>query len=314
VRCLITGGTGFVGRALTFHMRERGWDVHVLSRNASSNAVQADLAAGPPRLPAERYDAVFHAAGHAHVVPRSDFDQKRFFLTNTEGTRHLLAALDAQGNAPEAFVLISSVAVYGREGGKLLGEDTPRDAADAYGLSKRLAEDLVMHWGQERGVRVGIARLPLVSGAGAPGNLGAMIHAMRVGRYAGIGDGSARRSIVDVHDVARGVEAIAAIGGIFHLTDGYHPTFAEIEAAIARELGRPLPRRIPITMARLGAVLGDAMSRVAGAQFPLTTRTLEKMTATLTFDDSRARQQIGWAPAPALERVREWCQGKREST
>lgn len=308
MRCLITGGTGFVGRAVASCMRAKGLDVDILGRTAAPNQVQADLTAGPPELPQHDYDVVFHAAGHAHVVPRSDNDRHQFFLTNRDGTKHLLSALERQDRMPDAFVLISTVAVYGREIGELLDEDTPREAHDAYGLSKRQAEDLVLEWGELRGVRTGVVRLPLVSGPAAHGNLGAMIDAMRRRRYAGIGDGSARRSVVDVGDVAQILNRVAAIGGIYHLTDGVHPSFREIESAIASALDCSLPPRIPLRVARLGAAVGDAVSQIAGAKFPLTSRTLQKMTSTLTFDDSRARRMLGWAPMPVLKNACDWCE------
>src|SRR5690606_7779589 len=144
------------------------------------------------------------------------------------GTEHLLAALERQARLPEAFVLVSTVAVYGREAGEGLTEATPREAEDPYGLSKRQAEDAVQAWGARHGVRVGIVRLPLVAGTGAPGNLGAMVQAIRRGRYLGIGDGSARRSVVLAADVARVLPAVAERGGTYNLTDGRHPSFAEI--------------------------------------------------------------------------------------
>lgn len=308
MRCLITGGTGFIGRAAVSHMRALGWDVDVISTTAGPGVLPANLADGPPPLPHRRYHAVFHIAGRAHVVSRTRADEKLFFSINTEGTKNLLAALERQEDLPDAFVLVSTVAVYGRVGGELLNEDTPREATDAYGLSKRRSEDAVLEWGESNRIRVGVVRLPLVTGAGAPGNLRAMIGAMRRRRYAGIGDGAARRSVVDVGDVVRALEKVAAAGGIYHLTDGYHPSFSEIEAAIAHALDRPLPHRIPVTVAKLAAVAGDVIERT-GVRPPLTTRTLEKMTTTLTFDDSRARKCLGWAPTPALRNARTWVLG-----
>src|SRR5690606_14547418 len=94
----------------------------------------------------------------------------------------------------------------------------------------------------------------------------------------------------------------------YHLTDGVHPSFLEIETAIAGALGCALPRRIPVRAAQLGAAAGDAISRLGGVKFPLTTHTLQKMTSTLTFDDSRARVNLGWTPMPVLQNARKWCE------
>lgn len=307
MRCLVTGACGFLGRIVSVELESSGIDVDRLDRSIAPGVYSADLVAGAPALPGEGYDSVFHLAGKAHVVPRTDEERQQFFDVNVQGTANLLKALEQQDRLPESFVLVSTVAVYGRDVGEGLNEDTPRDATDPYGLSKRQAEDLVLEWGERNGVVIGIVRLPLVAGSGAPGNLGAMISAMRRGRYAGIGDGSARRSIVNAIDVAAVLPTVGETGGIYHLTDGQHPSFAEIEAAIARALERPMPRRIPFAVAKMGAAIGDAVVKATGKRFPLTTRSLGKMTSTLTFDDAHARAKLGWAPAPVLANAHEWC-------
>ena len=64
-----------------------------------------------------------------------------------------------------------------------------------------------------------------------------MIAGLRRGRYAGIGDGSTRRSMVLATDVAAALPELAALAGVFHLTDRQHPSFSELEAAICEALG-----------------------------------------------------------------------------
>lgn len=307
MRCLVTGACGFLGRIVSGHLQAQGNTVDRLGRSTTPGVRSVDLVAGPPDLPTEGYDSVFHLAGKAHVVPRTSEERQQFFDVNVQGTAHVLEALERQDRLPQSFVLISTVAVYGRDVGDGLTEDTPREATDPYGLSKRQAEDLAIEWGERNGVQVGVVRLPLVAGPSAPGNLGAMIDAMRRGRYAGIGSGGARRSIVNAVDVAAILPILAQTGGTYHLTDGQHPSFAEIEATIAGVLKRSTPPRIPMAVARVGAAVGDGIVRITGRRFPLTTRSLGKMTSTLTFDDTLARERLGWAPTPVLTRAEEWC-------
>lgn len=305
MRCLVTGGNGFLGRYIVTHLQTQCYSVDVLGRSSDCDIV-ADLAAGMPPLTAANYDAVFHAAGKAHVVPRTEAERRAFFDVNAAGTAHLLTALERQDELPRAFVLISTVAVYGLESGVGFDEETPRTATDPYGLSKRQAEDAVLAWGARSGVRTSVVRLPLVAGVDAVGNLGAMVRAIRRGRYLGIGDGSARRSVVLASDVARVLPTIAERGGIYNLTDGIHPSFAEIERAIASALGKSPPRHLPVWLAHLGARMGDALLSTTGRRSPLTSRTLQKMTSTLTFDDHLARQGLEWNPSPVLSCVQEW--------
>jgi nucleoside-diphosphate-sugar epimerase len=265
--------------------------------------VVADLASREIDFAEQSFREVYHLAGLAHLVPVSQSEQERFFLYNVEGTRNLLCALERARSLPQAFVLISTVAVYGREDGILVDEETPRKATDPYGASKREAEDLVVEWGGRRGVRITLLRLPLVAGARAPGNLGALVRALACGRYLGVGRGDARRSMVLASDVAQVLPRAAEVGGTFHLTDGYHPSFHELETALATALGRRHPARLPVPLAVLLAHVGDALQMSTGRKMPLSRRALTKMRSTLTFSDDRARRELGWAPSRVLEHV-----------
>jgi len=304
---LVTGGTGFLGRYLVRRLAESGYDITLLARRPIEpyRTIVADLR--QPELPPldAVFDEVYHLAGLAHTVPASRAAGERFFQVNTEGTHRLLEALERAGRPPGALVYISSVAVYGLEEGSLLDEETPRRASDPYGASKREAEDLVMEWSARHQVRASIVRLPLVVGRGAPGNLRAMIEAMCKRRYWGVSPGTARRSMVAAADVSEILPRLARTGGVFHLTDGEHPSFAELEEALAAALGRKAPRRLPGWIARLAAWAGDVLERVTGVAVPINSRVLRKMTSTLTFSDGRARRTLSWKPTRVLDRLSE---------
>jgi nucleoside-diphosphate-sugar epimerase len=300
---LVTGGAGFLGRFVLDALRESGDEPIVLDRPGAAGDEEvlcADLVEGPPDLRGLRPKAVMHLAGLAHVVPQNEAEGRRFYEVNVSGTKNLLLGLERTGELPEALVFVSTVAVYGVEEGEALGEDAPRKVIDPYGKSKQQAEDLLVEWGERMGVRIGIVRLPLVAGRDAPGNLGAMVSALRRGRYLGIGRGDARRSMVLAVDVARTLPGVAASGGVFHLTDGHHPSFRELEDALCRVLGRTPPRRLPLTVARMLAAAGDAVGTV-GLGAPFSSRTLKKMTSNLTFSDERARRELGWRPSRVVD-------------
>ncbi len=284
-----------------------GSEIYVVSRRPFEGfqGVVDDLTSADLDLSGARCSEVYHLAGLAHFVPRSASETKRFFEVNVEGTRNLLQALERAGVLPECVVFVSSVAVYGVEAGELLNEETPRGAVDPYGASKRVAEDLLWDWGVRRGVRIAIARLPLMVGRDAPGNFGTMVRALRAGRYFGVGSGRARRSMVLVNDAACGLRELALADGVFHLTDGRHPSFVELEACLARALERETPWRVPFWAARLGAWVGDGAEWMIQRSLPLNSRTLSKMTATLTFCDQKARDRIGWKPGSVIEHISE---------
>lgn len=266
MRCLLTGGAGFLGRMLAAGLRECGAEVLVADLCELPGFAWKPIDLTRPetlRWEGERFDLLVHAAGLAHIYPRNESERRRFFEVNAGGTQRLLDSLGA-GAMPGQAVLISTVAVYGRDKGELLDEETPLAATDPYGASKIEAERIFRGWAERHGVRWTILRLPLVWGDNPPGNLGAMIAAMRAGRYFGIGRGEARKSIVWGMDVGRILLRGAREGGIYHLTDGHHPTFREIEVAVAARLGLSSPRRLPEWAVWMGAAWGASSRRVPG--------------------------------------------------
>ena len=294
---LLTGSTGFLGRYIVEALQE-GNRLVTIGRHFSCT-VQADLAQTVPVVPAGT-GVVVHAAGKAHMVPRTPAEEQAFFDVNLQGTKNLCAALEKSGSLPRAFVFISTVAVYGLDAAAGITEQHGLLGNTPYAKSKILAEAFLEEWCAKHQVLLSVLRLPLIAGANPPGNLGAMIAGIQKGRYFNIGKGDAQKSIVMAADVARFIPAIANTGGIYNLTDGEHPTFAGLAAAIAQQLGRPAPRSIPGWLAQAMALAGDLL----GSKAPVNSSKLRKITATLTFNDQNARQAFGWKPAPVLSTFR----------
>ncbi len=126
-----------------------------------------------------------------------------------------------------------------------------------------------------------------------PALLAALMKAIRRGYYVRIGDGLARRSMVRADDVATVIGRVADVGGIFNLTDGYHPGVGELADALARHVGCNQPiRTIPLALARAVATVGDGVNALVGRRFPLDTIALQKLTHSLTFSDALAQRQL----------------------
>ena len=286
MKILLTGASGFLGNIfLTQWNKEH--EVTTLGRHDSSY-VKCDLSKSVPVL--KSFDIVVHAAGKAHVIPKSALEENEFYKVNVDGTQNLLKALQTTHPLPKTLVFISTVAVYGKDQGQLIDENTPLEPSTAYGKSKTAAEQLVLQWGQQYGVNTVILRLPLIIGPNPPGNLGAMIRAIRKGYYFRIGPGSAKRSVVRAIDIARFIPTLDNVSGIFNLTDGYHPSIMEIDSLIGTSLSRKV-RVIPMNVAKLLARCGDHFSL-----FPLNSNKLEKLTFSLTFSDQLARKKLNWNP------------------
>ena len=288
---LLTGASGFLGKQFRSAL-----EFSICSLGRREGDIRCDLRTNVPSIGLAP-DLVVHAAGKAHSVPKTDDDAKEFFAVNLQGTINLTKALEEGGNLPRAFVFISTVAVYGCKRGEQIDEMAPLNGSSPYALSKIGGERFISNWGSRNGVRVAILRLPLVAGPNPPGNLNKMINGLANNRYLSIGNGQARKSIVLGTDVGAIILAAARKGGVFNLTDGYHPTLFELEKLISSQLNMNPPRSIPLWMAQALGKIGD----VLGSRAPINSNVVRKLTSTLTFSDAAAREQLGWSPHPVLE-------------
>lgn len=219
-----------------------------------------------------------------------------FFDVNLQGTKNLCAALERKG-IPRAFIFISTVAVYGCDYGENITEEHLLDGVTPYAVSKRLAEEYLQKWCHEHNVILGIVRPSLIAGPNPPGNLGAMVHGIRSGRYLSIAGSRARKSVLMVQDIARLVPLLAEKGGIYNVCDSYQPTFRELETIICRQLNRNLPVSIPYWIAKCMALIGDCL----GEKAPINSLKLRKMTKSLTFSNEKAVRELGWRPTSVLK-------------
>ena len=288
---ILTGASGFLGRYI-FNKLSKDSTVTTISRAGAD--INADLVKEIPKLsPA---NLIVHCAGKAHSVPKTEEEKQAFFDVNLKGTENLLKGLKSSAELPRSFVFISTVAVYGCESGTLITENQPLNASDPYGMSKVQAEQLIQTWCEENNVICTILRLPLLVGENPPGNLGAMIKGIKKGYYFNIAGGKAKKSMVFANDVANLIPVVAKIGGVYNLTDGYNPSFEELSLIIAEKIGSKKPLNIPFWLANIMAKMGN----LVGNKAPINSKKLAKITADLTFDDSKAKKQLNWIPKPVL--------------
>jgi nucleoside-diphosphate-sugar epimerase len=291
-KVLLTGSTGFMGE---YMLRNLSTSTEVITLSRNSAIIIADLSKEIAELPST--DLVIHCAGKAHFIPKSEVEIQEFFKVNVDGTQNLLSGLKQGVVIPKSFVFISTVAVYGLDQGESINESSPLLAKDPYGLSKIQAEKLVLEWCKKNNVICTILRLPLLVGENPPGNLGAMIKGIQKGYYFNIAGGNAKKSMVLAEDVAKILLKASEIGGIYNLTDGSNPNFYELSTTIAKQYGKSKLFNLPFIIAKCLALVGD----LVGAKFPLNSKKLKKITTHLTFDDTKAREVLGWKPNKVLD-------------
>lgn len=293
MKILITGSSGFLGSVMVNTLKGNH-QITTLHRRSDADIV-CDLSHQIPDL--TDCDMIVHNAGKAHVVPKNATQSDAFTRVNYQGTLHLLMAIDKLQQKPKTLVFISTVAVYGAEQGVMITENHALDGNTPYALSKIKAEEAIQQYGRQHQISTVILRLPLVVAPQPPGNLGAMIKGIKKGYYFRIGDGQVKRSMVWAQDVAELIPNLLNKQGIYHLTDGVHPEFAALENKIAQQFGKRI-KSLPMGLIKGIAKIGNIIPG-----FPLNRYRLQKLTATLTFSDEKARVELNWNPKPILNQT-----------
>ena len=291
-KLLFTGGTGFLGRNVR-PILDQDYEVTTCGIT-HDDVIKANLAKEVPELP-EKYDIVLHACGKAHVVPKTEAEKQAFYDVNYKGTIHLCQALEKVG-APKAIIFISTMSVYGDVAGSNSTEETPLRGDSPYADSKIKAEQYLTDWCSKNSVVLGILRPSLLAGEGAPGNLGAMVNGIKTGKYLSIAGGKAKKSILMAEDIANLVPLVAKKGGVYNVCDDYNPSFGELEASIAKQLGKRKPISIPYWTAKCLALIGDVFSF-----FPINSARLDKIVTSDTWSNEKAKRELGWQPLNVLE-------------
>jgi UDP-glucose 4-epimerase len=171
MRAFVTGGTGFIGCALTRRLLQDGWRVTCLSRDARTAAapgvesysfdlMRADSLAFDTRF-VDRFDAVFHSAAlMPGAKPSSEAD---FIKANASATVRLLEA--AQRGGVTRFVYLSSISVIGAPRQIPVREDHPLAPPLTYSLGK-LGGEMACAIARSKGVNAVALRLASPYGLG----------------------------------------------------------------------------------------------------------------------------------------------------
>lgn len=293
---LFTGASGFLGTQIK-PLLQIVFQVKTMGLLDEDN-YKVNLATTIPKIQ-EEFDVVLHAAGKAHMVPKTESEKNAFFDVNFQGTVNLCKALEISG-VPKAFIFISTVAVYGLEFGENITEEHPLNGDTPYALSKIQAEEYLTDWCARNNVTLGIIRPSLIAGPNPPGNLGDMIRGIKTGKYLSIAGGKARKSVLMVEDIDRLILPLMEKGGIYNVCDDSQPTFRELENLISKQLGLKTPLSIPFWLAKSMALVGDLIGKKA----PINSLKLKKITESLTFSNEKAKRELNWQPLNVLENFR----------
>lgn len=302
----VTGGSGFVGRALVRALLARGEHVRALAR--SRGAADTLRALGPVEVVDGDLDdraALTRGATGAEVVYHSaatvtDWgDPAEFHRINVVGTENMLGA--AQAGGARRFVHVSTEAVLA-DGRPIVRADETRPRTTRpvglYPRTKGLAEEAVLRASSDTLSAV-IMRPRLIWGPGDTSLLPQIVATVRAGKFAWMSGGHYLTSTCHVDNVVEGLLLAAergAPGGIYFLTDGPPTELRAFLSALLESQGVPVPTRsVPREVVWALATLDEALARAWPAHRPAITRTAVGLLGhEVTVDDSKARRELGY--------------------
>jgi nucleoside-diphosphate-sugar epimerase len=296
MKYLITGGNGFLGKSLKETSEKKDLTIYSLGLS-NANDIICDLRTNIPTIPKD-VNIVIHAAGKAHTIAKTKAQEEDFFNINVNGTLNLLKGIEKSNlkNNIRQFIFISTVAVYGLDYGTNINEGYSLLGKTPYAQSKIEAETLLKKWGLENKINVIILRLPLLVGNNPKGNLGRMISAIKKSYYVKIDFPPVKKSMVLVDDISNFIFSMKKSSGIYNLTDGRHPNISEIENIICNHFNKKIYIKLPFFFMLFVSKICDAF----GVNY-FNSNILNKMSKSLTFDDSKASQELGWSPKSVIE-------------
>jgi dihydroflavonol-4-reductase len=320
LKTLVTGGSGFVGRAVVAELLAAGREVKVLARRLDHPALaglEVEVALGDLRDPASLRAALkgcshlFHVAADYRLwVP----DPSVMYAVNVQGTRDLLAAAAVQG--VEKVVYTSTVGTLGNPGDGTPGtEDTPvslKEMTGHYKRSKFLAEQEALQFARQ-GLPVVIVNpsTPVGPWDWRPTPTGQMIVDFLKGRMPAYLETGL--NLIHVQDVARGHLLAADQGrvGEKYILGHENLSLSQILRLLAQISGRPAPKvKLPywpvLAMAYVNEWWANHLSR-RPPRMPVTAVRMAKKF--MYFDNTKARQELGLTLTPlhqALEEAVAW--------
>jgi uncharacterized protein len=282
-RCVVAGGTGFVGTRLVRALVDSGADVTVLTRaRSSAGHLPAGVTAqvwAPDKLAAagddwvgwqkalEGADLVVNLCGEPVVARWNEAGRKGILESRLKSTTAIAEAIAGMEAAvrPKCVVSTSAVGYYG------VSEDAEFDEGASPAKGDFLA-DVSVKWEAaaapiaDAGVRLAVFRLGVVVGVGG-GALSRMLPFYKAFLGGPIGSGSQWMSWVHVDDVVGMIMKTGedeGISGVYNATAPKPVTMAEFSASLARALGRP--NLFPVPGIALKIALGEASSIVLQGQ------------------------------------------------
>ncbi len=326
-KVLVTGGGGFLGRAIVKRLVDRGDEVRSLARNAYSalaemgvDQIQGDIS--NPEAVAKACDnreVVFHVA--AKPPPWGKYED--YYRTNVTGTQNIINSCLSQNIARLVYTSTPSVVFNGKD---IEGADEsmpyPKKFCTEYSETKAMAEQAVVAASNQQ-LKTIILRPHEIWGPGDNHILPRLV--ARASRLKQIGNGKNRIDTIYIDDAAD-AHLLAAdklqgnpelSGKIYFISqDDPLPAWDMVNALLKAAGCSPIKKAVPFRIAWLaGALLEFVYKTLRLSGEPYITRFMaEAVSQSHWFNISAAKKDLGYRPqlttAEGLQRLEDWFQNQ----
>jgi nucleoside-diphosphate-sugar epimerase len=307
MRIFLTGGTGYIGRALARRLVETGHEVRALVRPTSDAEPLRQLGAATfagdiadrvsMREGMSGADWVIHAAADLDLTGPPE----RMQQANVQGSENVASLAYKLGVG--RFLSVSSMAYFGGSpsDGSVVDETGPVQASfpTRYSATKHSGERAIQEWAK-KGLRINTVYPSLVYGPpGKKEGANSILRGFLKGRYPVLAGADRRMSWIYLDDLVEGMLRMIAKAppGRGYLMAGDVTTLRSLADQVC-ELGGVAPPRanLPIGMARAGLVLSSPFFRLAGRRPPFSHDQLNSLERHWAFSDARAQAELDWHP------------------
>ncbi|AIE59139.1 TIGR01777 family oxidoreductase [Bacillus methanolicus] len=295
MKITITGGTGFVGKALAADLAKKGHEIIVLTRNAdrinnnnNCRFIKWLSEGDNPQKIVEGTDIIINLAGESINNGRWTAKQKmKIKNSRMHVTESILKIISQLNKKPTALINASAVGIYGTSNLKTFTEDSKETGNDFLAETVHAWENTAMKADSDFGIRTVLCRFGIILDK-YDGALPRMALPYQLFAGGTVGSGDQWVSWVHLKDVIRGIQFCIEnerLSGPVNFTAPYPVTMKEFGKTLGSVLHRP--HWLPVPEIALKLILGEMSILVLEGQKVLPAK-LEENGFTFLFPDLKS--------------------------